>query len=335
MASIALFAAACSSSATATPLPTSTPEPTPTPTPRPSDTDLNATETEYLDQVRAAIDLFAAKNEAFGDAFGQTWAIPQRLFDTLQATGAGTAFVESLEALEQLEPPERLRADHRRMVETYRELVRVDAEIGLAVANQDLIELNLLNSQLGEISGLNAVGLSAAVCDAVTDPDSPVNVCAPSEPLPGGEYGAQLNVTVRRFQALFLAYTSSAVGPVLPEDLLSIASVQQPKVIGLFQEILDGVKRLSPPADLVADHAVLTQYFEDSLAATLKMSSAVETGDSTMLLGEIFRSAQRLCETLQKYSPAFKPLVRAHFEGSPEICNGPPSGGSPPPPPPG
>ena len=333
LASIALLAAACGSSATATPLPTPSPEPTPTPPSGPSDTDLNASETEYLNQVRAATGLFAAKSEAFGEAFGQTWAIPQRLFDTLQAAGAGTAFVGSLEALEQLEPPERLRADHQRMVETYRELVRVDAEIGQAIANHDLIAFNLLNSQLGEISGLNAVGLSTAVCHATTDPDSPGNVCAPSEPLPGGEYGAQFNVTIRRFQALFQAYTSSTVGPVLPDDLLAIASVQQPKVSGLLQETLDGVKRLSPPADFLADHAVLTQYFEEQLAATPRMRSAVEAGDSTMLQEGRFRFMQRLCETGQRFSPAFKPLARAHFEGPPEMCGGPPSGESPPPPP--
>ena len=307
LASIALFTAACGSSS----------------------------ETAYLKQVREATGLFAAKNEAFGDAFGQTYALPQRLFDTLQAAGAGTAFVGSLEAIERLDPPERFRADHQRMVETYRELVRVDAEIGQSIANQDLIAFNLLNSQLGEISGLNAVGLSTAVCHATTDRDSPLDVCAPSEPLPGGEYGAQLNVTVRRFQVLFQAYNSATVGPVLPDDLLAIASVQQPKAISLLQETLDEVKRLSPPADLLADHAVLIQYFEESLAGTLNMSSGVETGDSTMLQEEIFTSGQRLCETGQRFSPAFKPLVSAHFEGSPEICDGPPSGGNPPPPPPG
>ena len=307
LASIALFAAACGPS----------------------------TETEYLDDVQTAMDLFGTKSEAFQDAFGQTYALPQRLFDTLQAVGAGTAFVESLEGLERLDPPERFRADHQRIVGTYRELVRVDAEIGQAIANHDLIAFNLLNSQLGEVNGLNTLEFSAAFCNALHDPDSPGNVCHPSEPLPGGEYGAQLDVTVRRFQVLFQAYTSSIVGPVLPDDQLSIASVQQPKVISLFQETLDEVKRLSPPADLVADHAILAQYFEDSLAANLKMSNAVESADSTMLQEEIFRSTQMLCEAGQKFSPAFTLLVRSHFEGSPEICNGPPPGESPPPPPPG
>ena len=218
------------------------------------------------------------------------------------------------------------------MVETYRGLVRVDAEIGQAIANQDLIALNLLNSQLAEISGLNSVGLSAAVCLAGTNPDSPVDICAPSEPLPGGEYGAQLNVMIRRFQALFQAYTSSAIGPVLPDDLISIAAVQQPKAISLFQETLDEVKRLSPPADLLADHAILTRYFEEQQATALRVGSAVEAGDSTMLQEERFRFIQRLCETKQRFSPAFIPLVRAHFEGPPEMCGGPES---PPPPPPG
>ena len=125
LAVAALVAVACGTSATVTPLPT------PTPIAETSSAmDLNPAEAEYLEQLRSAVSLFASKNEAFREVYERTYALPQRLFATLKEAGAGTAFIKSLEALEQLNPPERFQVDHQHMVETYREYVRVDAERG-------------------------------------------------------------------------------------------------------------------------------------------------------------------------------------------------------------
>ena len=271
LALVSLVAVACGTSATATPLPTPTPVAETS-----SATDLNPAEAEYLEQLRSAASLFAGKAEAFREAFARTDALPQPLFATLKEAGAGTAFIESLEALEQLDPPERFQADHQRMVETYRELARVDAELGRAIDNEDLVALNLLNAQLGEISGLNTVGVSVSVCQALAPPDSPSNLCAPSEPLPGGEYGAQLNVTLRKFQALFQSFISPFLGPVLPDDRRTILSVQHPKTIDVVQDTLDKVKGLTPPAEFLADHAALIQYLDRTLGTANGMLGALE-----------------------------------------------------------
>ena len=324
LALVALVAVACGTSATATPLPTPTAIPVPTPIPVAeisSATNLNPAEVEYLEQLGSAAGLFAGKAEAFREAFARTYALPQPLFDTLKEAGAGTAFIESLEALEQLDPPERFQADHQRVVETYREYVRVDAELGRAIDNEDLVALNLLNSQLGGIGGLNTVEVSGTVCQALAPPDSPSNLCAASEPLPGGEYGVQLNVTLRKFQALFQPLVFPFLGPVLPEDRLTILSVQQPKVVDLVQDTLDKAKGLTPPAEFLADHAALIQYLDRTLGTANGMLSALEAQDMEKFQQEFSTGEGAFCEARQTFSDAFKPLVNAHFSfmAPPEI----------------
>ena len=335
LALVALVAVACGTSATATPLPTPTATATPTPLPTPtpvaetsSATDLNLAEAEYLEQLRSAVNLFASKNEAFREAFARTYALPQPLFATLKEAGAGTAFIESLEALEQLDPPERFQADHQRVVESYREYVRVDAEFGRAIDNEDLVALNLANAQLAEIGGLNNLGLPVSVCQALAPPDSPFDQCAPSEPLPGGEYGAQLNVTLRKFEALFQSYRGGTLGPVSPEDQLTIFSVLHPKLTDLVQDTLDKVKGLTPPAEFLADHGILIQYLDGTLDTANRIRGALEAQDMDTFQQEFSSGLGALCDTRQTFSDAFKPLVSAHFmfmvPPEEDICSGGP-----------
>ena len=205
-----------------TPTPTSTSQPTPTavptlmpppglaPTPGPIlppslAEGLSEGEIAYLDQVHEALGLFGDKARHFGDLFNQTYAVRERLFEALEDAGAGTAFEDTAEALERLVPPQIFQADNERMVQTARELVRVDSQIIDVLADQDAVAFFVINAELAEVSGMGGLDLSPAVCNAAAGPDMPRPVpgCGSGEALPGGEYGAQLKGIIGRFNAKF------------------------------------------------------------------------------------------------------------------------------------
>ncbi len=327
---LVLIVAACSSS------------PTPTPTSTPS-LGLTLSEEEYLGQVRAAWNLFRTKNNAFGEVFGQTWPVRGRLFEALKQAGAGTAFMGTLEALEELDPPPKFQADHQLLVDTVRELVRLDAEIIPLFDSQDAVAFVLLNTRLAEVSGNASLKMSGPVCwagdprSAPSDTTPPPGVppglppgvadvvplfstCAPTEPLPGGEYGVRLNESIRRLEAFLSSLQSlGPFGLLQPDEVFQVAVQKAPKVIDFLEEILSDINALTPPSDLQSDHGVLTQYLTEAMGLTDAVGSAAQAGDMERFREELDRDRDVFCNARGGFSsPDFKKMVLVHFQGSPD-----------------
>ena len=187
---VAIVLVACGDSATATPLPIATPLPTATPVPTvaPADTpvptpttatastgsgELTAEEAEYIEQVRAGWNEFHSKAMEFRSVFAQTYSQKGRLFQALLDAGAGTAFEAALTAVEQIDAPERFKADQELMVQTLTEQVSNDHDVRSAAEAYNLAGFAIANARLAELSILMATQLPESVCRATEAQDLP------------------------------------------------------------------------------------------------------------------------------------------------------------------
>ena len=305
--------------------PTPTPTPSPTPTAAPPPTALSAGEMEYFVQVQAAQKLTTSNFENFGAIFGGAWPLRSLLIDALLEAGVGTAFTGTLEALAGLSPPERFRAEHERMVDVTRELVRLDGEAAQAVEDDDLVRFVLVNGELGQVSFSVLLGFSATFCqNAFAADDVRAPLCGPAGPLPGGEYGASLHEALRRFEPGL----SSAMGvfgfplSLRPDELATVLATQGSTFREQLREVRAQVESLTPPEELRADHDRLVAYYDRFIDGVSDLI-APEAGDAETARGDFFLGFQaQFCETGQSFSsPQFEALVGPHFAATADICD--------------
>ncbi len=290
--------------------------------------DLSAEEEEYFEEVRAAQALTESKFENFSAIFGQAWPLRSSLIAALLEAGVGTAFTGTLEALAELTPPERFRADHERMVEATRESVRVDGEIAQAVKDDDLARFVLLNGELGQVNSSVAPGFSAAFCkNAFETDDDAAALCGPPRPVPGGEYGSSVNEALRRFEPGFRTATGVFAFPftLRPEELAKVLVTQAPIFGKQLQEVRAQVGSLTPPEELRADHDRLVAYYDGFIDGVGKLTAAVEAGDVETAQRQFIGFQGEFCETRGSFSSSeFKELVGLHFRADPDPCDGAP-----------
>ncbi len=295
--------------------------------PAPLAEDVTEDEIEYLMQVHTAWGLFGEKAQQFGMLFNQTYAVRDRLFEALEDAGAGTAFEDTAEALERLVPPQRFQADNERMVQTARELVRVDSQIIQALADQDAVAFFVINAELAEVSFMGNLDLSPAVCNAAAGPDipRPVPGCGGGEALPGGGYGTQLKDIIGQFNAKFIGRSLAVFLPpvLLPEEVPTLLEMLQPAAVEAIDEALAQVKALDPPDELASDHQLLIKYLEDQRDVGRNVPLVTEDANMTMMLERLNRVRLVYCDARAAFSPAIKPIVDRHFaDPRGEFCGG-------------
>ena len=313
----ALAVAACGTSEP-TPTPTATPRPTPTAPPPPIT--LSAGEREYFEQVQAAQKLTESKFENFGAIFGRAWPLRSLLIDALLEAGVGTAFTGTLEALAGLSPPERFRADHERMVDVTRELVRLDGEAAQAVRDDDLARFVLLNGELSQVDSSVAPGFSAVFCQHT---DVGGALCGAAGFL-GGEYGEKVHEALRRFVPGFRTATGVFGFPLSlrPEELAKVLATQASIFREQLEEVRAQVGSLTPPEELRADHDRLVAYYDGLIDGVSKLTAAVEAGEMQTAAIQLVGFGGQPCETRGSFSSSlFKELVGLHFDADLNTCD--------------
>lgn len=288
-----------------------------------------AQEEAYFTEVRAAQALTQANFANFGEIFSSSWPIRSALISALLDAGVGTAFFDGLEALKQIQPPPHLQTVHQSLVDTNQRLYDLDSEAADAVRKGDLTSFTLLNGQMSEVGLNNLMTLPAAVCNSFTPADAPQRnpACRSSEPLPGGEYGEQLNNLLRAFQPRFGGASGVLTFPLSlsEEELIQVFSTISSDIEALVAGTQSGLDNLTPPSSMQDDHQRLIGYFQVMSDGFGQVSASTSSGDITGAR-RILQSSQGIfCETRGSFASAeFKLLIGIHFQGGPMICEGQP-----------
>ncbi len=275
----------------------------------------------YFKEVREALDLANFKFARFGAALNQTYPTRERITQALTEAGIGTVFADTLEALEDIDPPDRYSEEHHRLVEVHREMVRLDREMGQAVRAGDLAAFGMINGRSAELNGSFVASLPAELCHGAF-PGHPL--CPSLEPLPGGDYGRQLDGLLRRYEPGLGSAASLLVFPLslTPEELISITKEMAPRIEALVGDLLSELAALSPPAEFRDDHGRLVDHFRQIGALVDEIAGAAAQGDHEPARRVGPATERIFCETEKSLaSEEFKAIVAAHFSvGPPGDC---------------
>ena len=92
----------------------------------------------YFSAIQSALDLFGARAASAAQESLEAGDERARFFASLTNAGAGVAFIDTLEALQEIVPSEGYENDHARVVQLYEERARTDARFGEAAEAEDL-----------------------------------------------------------------------------------------------------------------------------------------------------------------------------------------------------
>jgi len=302
---VAIVLVACGDSATATPLPTAAAST--------ESADLTAAEAEYIEQVRAGWNEFNSKAMEFRSVFAQTYSQKPRLFQALLDAGAGTAFEAALTAVEQIDAPERFKADQAFMVQTLTELVSYDHDVRSAAEAYNLAGFAIANARLTELAILMATQLPESVCRATEAEDLPFSLCSSNEQIPGGQYGAELNAAMARFAAGFFARLVNFGPHYEPADIIATEVVLIPEKVDLISGLLADMEGMQPTSGLADDHSKLVGYFEGLSDFTKVGGEALDAQDIAAYRRVAVESQERYCNAREDLSPEMMRIAGLFF----------------------
>jgi hypothetical protein len=306
----------------------------------PTPASLRPDERAYLDQVRAAYSLTETNFANFNRILGQSFASSDALLGALSEAGAGTTFSPTLDALQEIDPPERFRLDHELLLDKIEAADASDRAVAEAGENRDIVAFTVANKELSLALGSLAVETSSAFCFGL---EVFPHLCEPGDDLPGGEYGSSLNTIMRDFELNWGSRVGSLVDTANPEQFGGVSyapliSAEEyarlfaligPEVEDVLVSVRESIEALDPSEEFVTDHDRLLQYFDGVADGFRALSQAVEDDDRVSRLRLIGDQQADWCSARQDFfdsSSNFIVIVGVHFPG-------PPPGDFPSPPP--
>ncbi len=325
---LALVLVACGGSdPTATALPTSTASPTATPVSQQESSELSAEEEAYLGAVRDAQLLTIGIFQGFGQVFSQTYPVREALLAALLENGIGTPFIGNLAALEELDPPDRFREDHRIWLEATRESLRLDTEAADAVRDGDLVKFAHLNGDLAETSVRARLALTPVFCQSIAADPRAAAICAEEGSVLNAQYAVRLNNLLREFMPGIESASNTVAFrlSLTPEEIGQVLSSMGTGSRNIFQEIESALGTMTPPEELLADHERLQTYIGEVLAIIEEVNRLREDGDLNAARLKLQGLDQPFCEARRSFeSSDFKEAVAVFFTGGPDACGGTP-----------
>ena len=242
----------------------------------------------YFSDVQAAFDLFGSRAAAASQESLEGGDEREVFFGGLVNQGAGTAFIDSLEALRAITPSRGYEIDHARIVQLYEELVRTDALFGEAAAAQDWVRLVANNSQLGRHGALAALDLSPNTCTLVTAEEFCDRHVTSGTAYEQGMNDAGLRWEGPRGGVLFnIAPTDDnpfAAGLATREERLAIIEELTTFALDGDAEYLANVRQRTPDAAYVEDHARVIAFVENTQSLHEDVLAAAQAGDFVALM---------------------------------------------------
>lgn len=298
-----------------------------------SDEPLSDDESDFLRRVGVAFRQSQTNFDKFSRILSQEQESAEALLGALSEAGAGTTFDPVIEALEELEPPERFRADHEVALEAIRAIAAADRDIGQAAEDGDVVAFTVSNMQLGVLQGELALGVSPEYCEALSnDPgDSPLCERDAGE----GEYGMELHSIMSRFKAEFPPRFGALMGPdtglfaavtfapvLTAEDYSRLDAAVEADIEDVLERTRRDVQALDTPAEFQADHDRLLQFLDETLGVVQAALQAGEQQDSIQRMEVLERGRVAFCGTAEDFSPEFQAIVDVFFDPDPGFCAG-------------
>lgn len=276
---------------------------------------LSDEESAYLDTVTRGFEEFAKRNAVFGQVLSRQYSDTRVLLEALKGAGAGTAFEAVQVVIAAATPPPRFEADHALLLQSLAEQVRLDREIGKAIEEGDPVHFVVSNIELGN----NEATVRAAL--ELSPPVRGISMqgltFALKEPRPGvldGGYRESVYTILREFRVRF-----PEGGPdyqafnLLPEDAYQVVSRAAPRYITPIETARDRLAALTPPNELTDDHALLTRFFQETLAAQRAVLKASAAQDFRGLRDGMGLTRGVFCETAEALSDEIQPVVDVQF----------------------
>ena len=298
-----------------------------------SDGPLSDDESDFLRRVGTAFRQSEANFDRFSRILSQEQESAEALLSALSEAGAGTTFDPVIEALEELEPPERFRADHEVALEAMRAIGAADKEIGQAAKDEDIVAFTVGNMNLGLLQSELALDVSPEYCEAFIN--DPVNRPICERDAGGGEYGLALRSIMSRFQAEFSPRIGALMGPdtglfaavtfapvLTAEDYSRLDAAVGADIEDVLERTRRDVQALDAPADFQADHDRLLQFLDGALEVVQAALEAGEQQDSLRRTEVLQRGRAAFCSTADDFSPEFQAIVDVFFDPDPGFCAG-------------
>jgi hypothetical protein len=200
-------------------------------------------------------------------------------------------------------------------IERARETAAIDAHIGTAIKDGDILAFARLNTEMGQIQRARSIELSRPVCIA----NSGQVFCDPGE-FDEGSYQAQLNTGIRRM-ASGLATPVSGLPPNMglsPAELMTLDAEQAPKVTGFFEAGVAAMGSIDPPEALSEDHELLPNHLRNAVTISKSMGDAAAAGDRAAFQQTLGQFVAARCETRDAIAaPEFRAIAASYFQASP------------------
>ncbi len=299
-----------------------------------SDEPLSDDESDFLRRVGVAFRQSQTNLDKFFRILSQEHESAEALLSALSEAGAGTTFDPVIEALEELEPPERFRADHKVTLEAMRAVAAVDRDIVQAAEDGDIVAFTLGDMQLGLLQGELALDVSPEYCEALSNDPVDNQLC--ERDAGGGEYGMELHSIMSRFQAEFPPRVDALVGPnpelfaavtfapiLTADDYSRLDAFVGADIEDVLERTRRDVQALEAPAEFQADHDRLLQFLDETLGVVQAVLQAGEQEDSIQRMEELEWGRVAFCSAADDFSPEFESIVDVHFDvPDPRVCAG-------------
>ena len=298
-----------------------------------SDQPLSDDESDFLRRVGIAFRQSQANFDAFGRILSQEQESAEALLSALSEAGAGTSFDPVIEALDELQPPERFRTDHEVALEAMLAVAAADRDIGQAAADGDIVAFTLGNMQLGLLQGELALDVSPEYCEALSS--DPVDMPLCEREAGGGAYGLALHSIMSRFQAEFSPRVGALMGPdtglfaavtfapvLTAEDYSRLDAAVGADIEDVLEQTRRDVQALDAPAEFRTDHDRLLQFLDETLGVVQAVLQAGVQQDSIQRTEELERGRVAFCSTAEDFSPEFQAIVDVFFDPDPGFCAG-------------
>jgi hypothetical protein len=297
------------------------------------DEPLSDDESDFLRQVGIAFRQSQTNFDKFSRILSQEQESAEALLSALSEAGAGTSFDPVIEALEELEPPERFRADHEVALEAMRAVAAADRDIGQAAEDGDIVAFTLGNMQLGLLQGDLALGVSPEYCEALSS--DPVDRPLCERDAGGGEYGLALHSIMSRFQTEFSPRVGALMGPdtglfaavtfapvLTAEDYSRLDAFVGADIEDVLERTRRDVEALDAPAEFQADHDRLLQFLDETLGVVQAVLQAGEQQDPIQRMEELERGRVVFCSAADDFSPEFQAILDVFLDPDTRSCAG-------------